>query len=278
MLRLYVPVAVTVVLIASLTAWEGFYSDRFRSSSVTAEEFGKRFANLPKTVGNWEGEDHKVDDKTLQVAGAVNHVSRTYTNASTGETVDVWLVVGHARDIGRHTPDVCYVAQGFSQDGTKQKHKIEVEGEAPATFFTARFRREDQAGIPTRVFWAWNANEETKDDGGQDWVAPDNQRLHFGNNTALYKMYFTARMPDRDQPPRDNVAMEFAKVMLPAVNRSLFPERYAGQANAAPSDAVPAATGDDAAAKDPTLTAPATDAVPGAEAEAKPEADKTPAP
>jgi hypothetical protein len=206
----------------------------------------------------------------------VNHVSRTYTNAS-GETVDVWLVVGHARDIGRHTPDVCYVAQGFSQDGTKQKHKIEVEGEAPATFFTARFRREDQAGIPTRVFWAWNANEEeSKEDGGQDWVAPDNQRLHFGNNTALYKMYFTARMSDRDQPPRDNVAMEFAKVMLPAVNRSLFPERYAGQPNAAPSDVTPPAA--DAAAKDPTLTTPAAESVPGATADAKPEAKETPAP
>jgi hypothetical protein len=60
--------------------------------------------------------------------------------------------------------------------------------------------------------------------------------------------------------------------------RALFPERYAGQANAAPSDAVPAATDADAAAKDPTLTAPATDPVPGAESEAKPEADKPPVP
>lgn len=272
MLRLYLPVAVTVVLIASLTAWEGYYSDRFRSSSVTAEEFGKRFANLPKNVGLWEGVDHKVDEKTLDVAGAVNHVSRTYTNTESGETVDLWLVVGHSRDIGRHTPDVCYVSQGFSQDGTKQKHKIEVEGEEPATFYTARFRREDRAGVPTRVFWAWNANEDEE----HDWVAPDNQRLHFGNNTALYKMYFTAQMPDRDQPVADNVAMDFAKVMLPAVNRALFPERYAGEPTAAPSDAVPVATADAAAAKDPTLTTPATEPVPGAEV-VKPEAE-APAP
>ena len=116
--------------------------------------------------------------------------------------------------------------------------------------------------MPTRVFWAWNANLDDE----QDWVAPDNQRLHFGNNTALYKMYFTAQMPDRDQPPRDNVAMEFAKVMLPAVNRALFPERYAGQPNAAPSDVTPATAVDAAAAKDPTLTTPAAEPVPGADA------------
>jgi hypothetical protein len=280
MLRLYVPVAVTFLLIATLTWWESEYSDRFTSSSVTAEEFGKRFANLPATVGPWEGVDHKVDEKTLDVAGAVNHVSRTYTNTETGDTVDLWLVVGHSRDIGRHTPDVCYVSQGFSQDGTKQKHKIEVEGEAPATFYTARFRREDQAGVPTRVFWAWNANDkDSKEDGGQDWIAPDNQRLHFGNNTALYKMYFTARMPDRDQPVADNVSMEFAKVMLPAVNRALFPDRYLGQATAGPaatdSGAKPPATAE--AEKDPTLTAPADAPVPGAGASAKPEAEAAPA-
>lgn len=275
MLRLYVPVAVTVVLIASLTFWESIYSDRFRSSSVSAAEFGERFKKLPATVGPWEGVDHKVDDKTLEVAGAVNHVSRTYRNTETGDAVDVWLVVGHARDIGRHTPDVCYIAQGFSQDGSKQKHKIEVAGEEPATFFTARFRREDMAGIPTRVFWAWNANEK---DGEQDWVAPDNQRLYFGNNTHLYKMYFTAKMPDRDEPPRDNVAMEFAKVMLPAVNRTLFPERYAGEAAAPPAGDAKTPEEADRAAKDPTLTTPVIATAAEAEADDAVPATETPAP
>jgi hypothetical protein len=146
MLRLYVPVAVTIVLIGALTACEGVYSDRFRGSSVNAEEFGKRFKNVPMKVGLWEGEDRPVDAKTLEVAGAVNHVSRVYKNPKTGQQVDLWLVVGHARDIGRHTPDVCYLAQGFSQDGDKLKHLLEVDGELPARFFTARFRREDQAG------------------------------------------------------------------------------------------------------------------------------------
>jgi hypothetical protein len=223
MLRLYVPVAVTVVLIGALTYWEGIYSDRFRGSSVSAEEFGKRFADVPMEVGDWVGENREVASDTLEVAGAVNHVSRVYKNRS-GQQVDLWLVVGHARDIGRHTPDVCYIAQGFSQDGDKLKQRLEVPGEEPATFFTARFRREDQAGVPTRVFWAWNAN----DDKEKEWVAPDYQRIHFGNNTALYKMYFTSSMPDRDQPVADNAAMDFAKVMLPVVNRALFPERYVG--------------------------------------------------
>jgi hypothetical protein len=234
MLRLYVPVAVTVVLIASLTFWESIYSDRFRSSSVTAEEFGKRFADVPKEVGDWVGTDQEVAGETLEVAGAVNHVSRKYVNTATNQEVDLWLIVGHSRDIGRHTPDICYPSQGFAQDGAKQKQKIEVAGEEgvqrEATFFTARFRHETAlggGGPLQRVFWAWNPNTAEE----SQWIAPDSQRTYFGNNPALYKMYFTATMPDRDQPIAESAAMDFAKIMIPEVNRALFPERY-GQASA----------------------------------------------
>ncbi|RIK85200.1 MAG: hypothetical protein DCC67_04280 [Planctomycetota bacterium] len=228
--RLYVPVAVTVVLIVSLTAWESIYSDRFTGSAVTAEEFGKLFAKLPLQIGPWHGEDHKVDEKTLEVAGAVNHVSRTYKNTETGEQVDLWLIVGHSRDICRHTPDICYPSHGFAQDGTKYKQRIETD-QGDATFYTARFRQEmslGSGGIFQRVFWAWNPN--TEDD--YQWEAPDNQRLHFGNNRALYKMYFTASMKERDEPVADNVAMDFAKAMLPVVNHTLFPQHYGAPATA----------------------------------------------
>lgn len=223
MQRIYIPVGVTLVLLATLTVVEANFSDRWSETNVSAEEFGKRFANLPKELdGGWIGVDNEVADKTLETAGAVSHVSRTYENPETNERVDVWLVVGHARDIGRHTPDVCYPSQGFAQDGDKMKQTIEASAEKPATFFTARFRREDQPGAATRVFWAWNANEAPED----AWEAPGNTRLQFGNNKALYKLYFTSNMSDRNQAIQDNVGYRFAKKMLPVINRTLWPERY----------------------------------------------------
>ncbi|MCC6493595.1 MAG: exosortase-associated EpsI family protein [Pirellulales bacterium] len=236
--RLYIPAAVTIALIIGLSTWEGVYSDRFTGSSVTAAEFGKLFANLPREVGAWQGEDHKVDDKTLEVAGAVNHVSRTYKNMETGEQVDLWLVVGHSRDICRHTPDICYPSHGFAQDGSKQKQTIETS-QGESTFYTARFRQEmalGAGGAFQRVFWAWNPN--TDEEFG--WEAPDNQRVHFGNNRSLYKMYFTATMKERDEPVADNLAMDFAKVMLPVVNHTLFAQHYGPLPKATPA-------GDDAA-------------------------------
>lgn len=274
MLRLYIPVAVTVALIASLTYWESVYSDRWTDSSMDAVEFGKRFTNVPKEIGPWIGTNSEVAKETLDVAGAVNHVSRTYENSESGERVDLWLVVGHSRDIGRHTPDVCYPSQGFAQDGDVLKQRVEAPGEEPATFFTARFRSEGAGGYSRRVFWAWNPNEE-----GSVWEAPNNSRIRFGNNTALYKMYFTANMPDKNQQVDENTAYKFAEMMLPIVNRALFPERYpagsaeAAAATAAATPAAEAASADDAAATDattsPAAETPATDA-PTADAAAPP--------
>ena len=264
MLRLYVPVAVTVVLIASLTVWEGVYSDRLTGTSINPEEFNKRFEGLPMQVGSWVGVNNPVADETLNTAGAVSHVSRTYTNQQTNDKVDVWLVVGHARDISRHTPDICYPSQGFAMDGTQLKQPVTPDGSTEdANFHTARFKKESAlgAGGPlVRVFWAWNPNEGDE----KQWVAPDSSRLAFGNNRALYKLYFTSAMKDREESVTDNTAYKFAKMMLPVVNQTLF----ASGGAAAPLDApkTDAATPAEAApaAVAPAETTPAEAAAPAA--------------
>ena len=67
-------------------------------------------------------------------------------------------------------------------------------------------------------------------------------------------------MSEVDEPVEDSAAIEFAKLMIPEVNRALFPDRYAGKpAPAAEPADTEAATADDAA---PAQAAPA-EAVPG---------------
>jgi hypothetical protein len=201
-------------------------------------------------VGAWVGTEKEEDALTLEQAGAVNHVSRTYINSQTNDRVDLWLIVGHARDICRHTPDICYPSHGFAQMGSRLKHQIDA-GDETATFFTAKFRDESamDGQQRTRVFWAWNGNNPQKEQ--EKWEAPERQKLHFGNNTALYKMYFTAQMEAVDEPVEDSKAIEFAELMIPEVNRALFPDRYKGEADAtaAESDSDPAAAGEAAPAE-----------------------------
>lgn len=244
--RLYIPAAVAIVAIVGLTAWAAHFSDRFTSSSMTAAEFGSRFKNVPLQIGDWVGQDQPIDPSTLEQAGAVSHVSRRYINQRTNQQVDLWLIVGHAREICRHTPDICYPSQGYSQIGSRIKFPIvaPADPDHPAEFFTAKFRNEGTLGTKTeRVFWAWNGNEPEKD----EWEAPEYQKQHYGNNTALYKMYFTSQMSSDDEETGKNTAVEFAKLALPDINRALFPERYPAAASAmeepapAPAEEAPAA-------------------------------------
>jgi hypothetical protein len=251
MLRVLAPAALAIIAIVGLTVPQSMFTNRFVSGSMTAEEFGQRFSKVPMTIGNWVGTDVEVDKATLEQAGAVNYVSRRYVNTETNQSVDLWLIVGHSRDICRHTPDICYPSQGFSQIGERVRWDFEDDDEAAEdpTFFTAKFRNEDNAGsTEKRVFWAWNGNTE-----GQDrWDAPEPKtwfdwmgksagpKVYYGNNTALYKMYFTAPMADMDEDVADNVANDFAELMLPQIDRALFPERFAGEAPLAAPTATPA--------------------------------------
>lgn len=224
MIRTWLPIIVATVLIVALSGWEAVISDRFRGSGIAPEVVAERFAEIPMEIPgtSWIGEDREVEDEILQVAGAVNHINRQYTNGDTGDQVDVWLICGHARDVCRHTPNICYISQGFRQRAGQTRKTIKVPGEADAEFYTASFTREAGGFEPVRVFWAWNGNDASR--GHTTWEAPDNQRRTYGNNTALYKLYFTARMGDGEDDADDSVAVDFAKIMLPEINKALFPE------------------------------------------------------
>ena len=213
------------VLIGVLTFVEGFYlKDRWGAPSTEAGELGQRFSHVPKKIGQWVGQDLPVEDIIKKTAGAVNYVSRLYTNSTTGKRVKLWLIVGHSRDIVRHTPQVCYPASGFKQNGSRLRYHITTEGGKEAVFFTAKFEKEDQFSHSIeRVFWAWNHPDFDK------WEAPEkggraNARFHYGLSRALYKLYFTSNVLSDEAEIDDSAAAEFAKVMLPAIDAALFPQ------------------------------------------------------
>ena len=110
----YIPVVAGVLLIVGLTIVQAEMTDRLAESNVTAEQQAELLKLVPKSFGDWHGEDKPVDPNVKEKAGSVGAaVSRNYRNARTGERVDLWLIVGHARDISAHTPDICYPGSGF---------------------------------------------------------------------------------------------------------------------------------------------------------------------
>jgi hypothetical protein len=227
-------------LIVSLCFYEGMYlKDRWGEPGAEAAVMGERFKSVPKEIGHWVGQDMPVDDQNRKTAGAVKYVSRHYRDAKTGREVRLWLIVGHSRDICRHTPNICYPNAGFRQESPQIRHEVPLEGKDPAQFFTAKFIKEHATGrVAERVYWAWNHPEKNK------WEAPEKPRFHYGLSRALYKVYFTSNVLPSEKTVGDNIAAEFAEVMLPEINKALFPEEGAaastGEATTE-SDAVEAA-------------------------------------
>ena len=132
----------------------------------------------------------------------------------------MWLIVGHSKDICRHTPDICYPSSGFKKRADENsKQPFIFEGQPEANFYTNTFTKEDASGRQVvRVFWSWfKPNPEHT----INWEAPTNVRWTFGNARSLYKMYFTSVMKDIRETTDQSPCMKFAEQFLPVVDKAL---------------------------------------------------------
>lgn len=220
----YLPVVLGVLLIVGLTIPQIAMTDRFSGSNVGAEQRAQLVSKVPMKVGDWvAAEELAIDPKVKKTAGAVGAVQREYRNTRTGEQVRLWLIVGHAREISAHTPDICYPSQGFQARATENSVYPMVFPNLPETaFLTNTFIRESSAGQQLeRVFWTWY-NPENKENGDNViWEAPKNARWHFGNTRSLYKMYFSSGMRDPKETAEQSACVRFGRDFLPELDKAL---------------------------------------------------------
>lgn len=265
----YLPFGLAILLIVGLTIVEINMTDRFAGANVTAEQRGKLLELVPKSFGDWQSEDKPVDEQVQKTAGAKGvAISRDYRNTRTGEKVGLWLIVGHARDIAFHTPDVCYPSSGFETRSRENSlYPMVVQGLPDTPFWTNTFYKEDQVSGRTliRVFWTWFNPEEDENQGKIVWEAPTNARWRFGNTRALYKMYLTSDMHDQMETAEQSACLHFARDFLPVIDKILSDVNHMTAPGAA-ADVVlgekPAAPATDAATEAPKAegtTEPATD-------------------
>ena len=238
----FAPVVIAVLLIVGLTIVEVNMTDRLAGTNVSAEQRAELLDKVPATFGDWHGDDIPVDPNVRKTAGAIGAVQREYRNVRTGEKVRLWLIVGHAREVSFHTPDICYPSQGFTARAQDNSVYTMVFPDQPKTdFLTNTFLRESSAGQQLeRVFWNWYNPMDKSNEGKVVWEAPTNARWHFGNTRALYKMYFMSSMRDPKETADESACVRFARDFLPEVNKALS-EVY-GEPSSATASAKPAAS------------------------------------
>src|SRR4051812_1515404 len=107
-----VPVVVGLVLLVGGGVVHGLWTDRWTHSTVV-DEWAARLEQLPPDLGAWKGVAYEQEPETLDLAGAVGHYSRTFTDPVTGEQVLVILLCGKPKRLVVHRPEDCYRAAGF---------------------------------------------------------------------------------------------------------------------------------------------------------------------
>src|SRR5947209_9927630 len=83
----------------------GLWTDRWRAAAEPAA-YAARLADVPRTVGDWEGQDVTLEEKSLRVAEVTGYLARTYVHRRTGAMAEVVVVCGRPGPISVHTPDV----------------------------------------------------------------------------------------------------------------------------------------------------------------------------
>ncbi len=220
----FFPILAGVLLIVGLTTVQIRMTDRLSGTNFSVEQRAELLSLVPKTIGDWHGEDKPVDPNVQKTAGAIGAVSRDYRNSRTGERVELWLIVGHARDVSAHTPDICYPSSGFTSRAKENGlYPLVMTGRQETPFWTNTFYKEDELTGRSlrRVFWSWFNPESAENDGKVVWEAPQNARYHFGNVRALYKIYFTSEMRDPSETAEKSAALHFARDFLPEVDKAL---------------------------------------------------------
>ena len=220
MLNKIIFTVLAVIAIFATALIQGQWTDRWNStSSEKLQQFVEGFERIPTRIefaGQvWHGyeaeEDPKRKARLLQQAGANDIRTVSYREAETGDVVTVMLVCGPSRHVSAHTPNHCFVGQGFTMSQPITKFRI-GEGE----FYTAKFQK---PGDYRRVFWGWNPDGKFEVPKGRP---PVDARKVYGGRLPLNKIYLIHQIPAEGQDPEESLCVEFGPAFMSEFNRVVF--------------------------------------------------------
>lgn len=206
------PLGLVLIVVAASGTVHGLWSGRWNVSDGP-ERAADRLAHMPITIGDWDGRAGELDERQMKVAGLSGARTCEYVNRRTGSVVSSLLVCGRPGPVSVHTPEICYTGNGYEL--TRPRDRFRDPSLAGAELWLYDFHK-PQASTPDRlrIFCAWSVNGS--------WSAPENPRLTFFRESALYKLYVTRKLLQAEEPLEDDPAVDFLKVFVPQLQKSVF--------------------------------------------------------
>jgi hypothetical protein len=212
LVRLYL-MAAALLMLLGYGAAEAVWTNRWHNSRAR-EQAVAQLGQVPLTVGDWLGEDLKLENWQQEQGEIDGYLFRRYVQERTGEVVTLLIVCGRPGPIALHPPDVCYRGLGYQPDGAPGRAVLAGAGPGRAEFWQALFRKPDDR---LQLRWAWSATG--------DWLAADSPRVQFARSPVLYKLYLARQALNEDRPADDDPGATFLRQLLPQLSQHLFANR-----------------------------------------------------
>ena len=100
------------LLVLGLLGLLAFYRLAMPSSFSVNQTLSEAFKKFPTALGEWQGQENPVDEKTYEILETRNVMSRLYKN-SEGEIVHLFLVGSQKDRRVAHPPEVCYYGSNY---------------------------------------------------------------------------------------------------------------------------------------------------------------------
>ncbi len=246
-----------IALMIVTTILHGKWTGRWESSHAEkqTEKELENALSIETDLGDWKC------GKVIQLSAdelpekTINS-TRQFIDPHTDRSLVVSLTSGVASIVSVHTPDVCYLGNGFQLASEIKKEIIVIdengirkenqsnEGEVPLPssdsshqayesknraqpirfeFYVADFSKKTPTGKETlRVRWSWSYEG--------NWQAPDSPRWFFvrlplGATQPLYKLYLVHNVTEEDRLTTNDPYLKIARLLLPQLNKRLFAGR-----------------------------------------------------
>jgi len=112
---------------------------------------------VPLRFEGWIGEDVRLDEGVVRVAGADDYINRRYRNTNTGEFLTLYVAYyGRHRSIVGHHPDRCYEAFGWRPQA-RSTETISRDGASGGVLCSAALRRFSRGTEQVTVLSVYNA-------------------------------------------------------------------------------------------------------------------------
>jgi hypothetical protein len=204
------PAALAIGAVILSGAVHGYWTGRWEApSGPQVGPAGARLDAVALQLGDWEGV--ALERNQPPVPGIDGVLYRRYVHQLSGQAVTVFLVCGKAGPVATHSPDSCYAANGF-QVQNPSRYTLTTPA---AEFKTARMvKKKASEETKLRIFWSWSANGA--------WTAPNDARLPFARQTALYKLYLIRELTRPGETLEEDPSIDLMRQLLPELQRGLF--------------------------------------------------------